>query len=152
MLVGQRALGGLALTGIDEDRCAPGLGTDALDHRQEVVVDEQNAGIAIVQRIDDFRHRPAGVDRVEHTAAPPHAHEVFNVAVGVQRQHAHPLARCHAQALQGASQAGDAVAELAKSTAALAENGDDAVGGLLQRALQALGQVHVRFREIIVVG
>ncbi|MNC71949.1 hypothetical protein D3C75_1229250 [compost metagenome] len=43
---------------------------------------------------------------------------------------------------QGAGQAGDTLAELPVGVAPLTEDADDLLRGLLQRALQALGQVH----------
>ncbi|MNF40885.1 hypothetical protein D3C84_218970 [compost metagenome] len=142
LFVAQHAGRCAALARIDELRRVPGLGTDAFDQRQELVIDDEQARIAVIQRIDDLRDAPTGIDRVEHTTAPPHAHHVFQITVAVERKHADAVTGGHAQVAQGAGQAGDTLAELPVGVAPLTEDADDLLRGLLQRALQALGQVH----------
>ncbi|MCY1421359.1 hypothetical protein D9M71_370110 [compost metagenome] len=142
MLIAKHALWCAPLACINEHRRAPGLGADAVDQRQELIIDDEHARIAVIQRVDDLRDAPAGIDRVEHTAPPPHTHHVFQVTVAVERKHADPVTRRHAQVAQGAGQAGDTFAELPVGMTPRTEDRDDPFRGLLQRALQALGQVH----------
>ncbi|MND63790.1 hypothetical protein D3C80_551080 [compost metagenome] len=127
---------------IDNLGCTLGAGADAFDHRQEVIIDKQDAGVAVIQRIDNLRYRPTGVDRVEHAPTPPGGLHVFQIPVGVQRQHADPVSVGHAQVAQRAGEPRHAVSELTKGAPALAENRDDLLRRLLQRTLQPLGQVH----------
>ncbi|MNX80410.1 hypothetical protein D3C86_1120700 [compost metagenome] len=80
---GQRrhALGRAALACVEEDRRPFGAGADAFDAVEKMVVDHEDAGVAVVQRVDDLGHAPARVDGVEHAAAPPDAHQHFEPAV-----------------------------------------------------------------------
>ncbi|MNO44993.1 hypothetical protein D3C76_352500 [compost metagenome] len=142
LLETQHAHRHFALAGIDKPWHMAGTDADLLGQWCKVFVDDKDAGTAIVQRIDDLRHAPADVHRVEHPAAPPHAHDVLQIAVGVERQHADPIAGRHAQTLQGTRQASDAITKLAIGPTAITENRRELNRVLLQRALQALGHVH----------
>ncbi|MCY1292660.1 hypothetical protein D9M70_418960 [compost metagenome] len=132
----------LAFVGVDQNRFTPGLGDDRLDQRQVHVVDDQHAGVAVVQRVDDLRRAPADVHRIEHRPGPPAGHHVLLEAVGVQRQHGDALAGLHAEVAQRPGQARDALGVLAVGAVAAAIDGRHLVGGHLQRRVQALGQVH----------
>ena len=107
-----------------------------------MVIDDQDAGVAIIQRIGDLRRAPAGVDRIEHAAAPPHAHHVFEVAVRIEREHADPVAFRHAEPAQRGGEARDMIREFAERAPASLERDRHPIRILLQRAMQALGQIH----------
>ncbi|MCY1402935.1 hypothetical protein D9M71_180970 [compost metagenome] len=132
------------LTGIDNLGRTLGAGANAFDHWQEVIIDKQDAGVAVIQRIDNLRYRPTGVDRVEHTPAPPGGQHIFQIPIGIQCQHADPVSVGHAQVAQRTGEPRHAVAELTKGAPALAENRDNLVWRLLQRTLQPLGQIHIK--------
>ncbi|MCY1419663.1 hypothetical protein D9M71_352560 [compost metagenome] len=141
-LEGMHAGRRLAVAGVDQHRLAPGAGEDAFDQRQVIVVDDQEAGVAVVQRVDDLRHAPADVHRVDRRAHPPARQHIFLVAVGVQRQHADALSAAQPKATEAGSQARDALAQFAIGFPPLAEDGGDTVGIHLHGYMQALGQVH----------
>ncbi|MOA14274.1 hypothetical protein D3C78_1343660 [compost metagenome] len=92
--------------------------------------------------MDDLRHAPAGVDGIEHAAAPPDAHQHFKPAVGIHAQHADTVAGAHAQRAQGASHARDAVTEFAKVLAPAVKYRGGLFGRGLDRAPQSEGHGH----------
>jgi hypothetical protein len=101
--------------------------------RQERVVDQQHAGVAIVQRIRDLGRAPTGVDRVDDRTRPWHGHVRLDVAVAIGREDGHAVCRTHAQALQRARQPRDAVMELRERVASATADG----GNLLRLAATA---------------
>ncbi|MNS01806.1 hypothetical protein D3C72_330970 [compost metagenome] len=142
LLVGEHAFRQRTVADMDEQRTHPGGAGDAFGHGQERVVDQQDAGVAVVQRINDFRHAPADVHRVDHAAAPPGREEIFEEAVGVQAQQADPVASLHAQLLQRTGEARHPVGQFGIGTTAVAKHGRQCMGALLQHMVQALGQIH----------
>ncbi|MNO79736.1 hypothetical protein D3C76_709150 [compost metagenome] len=151
LLVGEHAFRRRAVADMDQQRPHLGGRGDVFGQVQETVVDQQDAGIAIVQRIDDLRHAPADVHRVEHAAAPPGGQHVFQKAVGVQGQHADAIADAHAVLLQRAGQARDPLAQFTEGVAAFAEDGGGVSGVKLQGTVQPLGQVHLAILELVLV-
>jgi hypothetical protein len=75
---------------------------------------------------------------------------VFQVSVGVHRQHCDPIAWHHAQRLQRRSKSRDAIAEFRETSPALTEQNRRALRMLLQCAVQALGQIHICSPEDLV--
>lgn len=76
---------------------------------------------------------------------PPAAREArFEPAVGIERQHADAVAMAKAYRTVGVGRSRDPVAHLAGAAASVAKDYRDAIGRLLQRALQASGQVPIR--------
>ncbi|MNZ72100.1 hypothetical protein D3C78_904700 [compost metagenome] len=141
-LVAEHAFRYLAVAGIDHRanglRAGGGAGTQFL----EGVVDDQHAGVRIVEGIDDLRGAPADVHRVQHRIRPRHGLVVLDVALRVERQHRHAVTAGHAQLLQGTGQACDAVAELGVGHAAALIADGGRIRAPLQMAMQTLGDVH----------
>ncbi|MCY1494481.1 hypothetical protein D9M68_283530 [compost metagenome] len=142
LLVGKHALGGRAIAHVDQDRADLGGGGDVVGEVQEMVIDQQDTGVAVVQRVDDLRHAPADIHWVENSSAPPAGEHVFQKAVGVQGQHAHPVAIAHAVLLQRSGQARDPFSQFMKAAASAAEDSGGLIGVKLQGTVQPLGQVH----------
>ncbi|MNZ50325.1 hypothetical protein D3C78_681110 [compost metagenome] len=128
---------------MDQYGLAPGAGDNPFDQRQEMVVDDQDACIAIVQRIDDLRYAPASVHRIEYRTHPPATQHVFQIAIGVQRQHSNPVTTAYAEATETGGQACNPLAKFAIGCATLSEDGGDTLGGLLHGGMQALSQMHL---------
>ncbi|MNK85765.1 hypothetical protein D3C87_1056550 [compost metagenome] len=141
-LVAEHAGRRRAVAAVDHLAQAARLPAHLLDHRAEGVVHQQQRGARVVQRVQDFGRRPADVAGVEHAAAPGHGHLVFEVARRVERQHGDAVALLHAEPLQGARQARDALGIGAKAQGAAGGAHGDPVGVLLHAAVQRLGQVH----------
>ena len=118
------------------------LMAELLDQRAERVVDQQNGRTRIVQRVQDLGSGPARIAGIQYTATPGHRHLVFEVEVGVERQHCHPIAGLHAELLQRARDSRHAIGKFAERTQAGAEPHRDAIRILLRGPLQGLGQVH----------
>ncbi|MNO62651.1 hypothetical protein D3C76_533320 [compost metagenome] len=148
---GVHAGGSLAVAGVDQQRPVLRRGEDAFGQRQELVVDDHVAGIAVVQRIDDLRDAPAGIHRIEHRAEPPAGQYVFQITVGVQRQHADAVARLHAEAAQAGGQARHALAQLAEGVPAVLVDGGDPLGIHLHGDLQTMGQLHGKTSTVVLV-
>ncbi|MNN56586.1 hypothetical protein D3C81_1715260 [compost metagenome] len=138
----EHALGRFAVTGINHQADALGLDSHLGPQFLEGVIDDQHAGLRVIQGVDDLGRAPADVDRIEHGIGPRYCLVVLDVALGVEREHRYTLATGHAQALERASQPGNAIAQLGEShTAALITN-CRGIGALLPMALQPLGHVH----------
>ena len=110
----------------------------------EVLVDQQQPGVAIVQRVGDLLRAPADVDRVDHPAGPPHRVEIHQVVVAVEAQHAHPVTRLQAECAQHRGQARHPVGQAGPGGAAAATQQRFGLGAFDQRLVQWLGQVHAR--------
>ena len=110
--------------------------------RREVAVHQQDAGVAVIERVADLGRAPAHVDGVDHATAPPHAVEVLHVADGVQRHHADTVAGLHAQLAQHAGQAGHAVGQLPEAQFLVATGHGQGVGAFAHGLVQGLGQLH----------
>ena len=93
LLIVQRAAGLGPLAAENHRLQARRLLAQRRDRRRERIVDQQNAGIAVRQRIGDLGRAPPDVNRVDHRPGPRHPQQELVVAVRVQRQHAHPVAR-----------------------------------------------------------
>ncbi|MNN39777.1 hypothetical protein D3C81_1538260 [compost metagenome] len=147
LLVVVHAGGRFAVTRIDQGTDGLGLGDDLRAQVLEVVIDDQDGGFRVVQRIDDLRHAPAVVHRVDHRIGPRHRLVVLDVTQGVERQHGHAVTTGHPKLLQRPGQAGDTVAKLAISdTASFVTNGGR-VGTPLQMTVQPLGDVHAKLQS-----
>ncbi|MNK87896.1 hypothetical protein D3C87_1078430 [compost metagenome] len=142
LLVGQHAFWQRPVANVDQQRPHPGAAGNAFGQGQEGVVDQQDAGVAVVQRIDDFRHAPANVHRVDHATAPPGRQEILKEPVGVQAQQTDAIAGLHPQLLQGSGQASHSVGQFGIGAASVAKDRRHGMGTLLQHAVQALGQIH----------
>lgn len=116
-----------AAAGVCQERachgCRPGAemdhGAQAGDGRAQlgdepgVVSSTSNTGPRVAQRVDDLGGRPPGVHRRPRGGTdPPGAEEELLMVVGVEGQDRHPVAGGHAEAAQGAAEAGDAVHHL----------------------------------------
>ncbi|MNP01116.1 hypothetical protein D3C76_929190 [compost metagenome] len=132
LFVRQHALGGRTIANMDQQRSYFGSASNGFGHRQKGVVDHQDTGVAVVQRVGDFRHGPADVDRIEHATAPPGGEVVLEKSVAVQTEQTHAVAGVHASLLQGAGQASNAVGQLCVSLAPVTEDRRQSVGALLQ--------------------
>ncbi|MCY1417317.1 hypothetical protein D9M71_328490 [compost metagenome] len=140
--VAMHAFRSLAVAGVDQDGSDLRLAGDSPGHALEGIVDDQHGGFGIVEGIDDFRHAPAGVDRVEHGIGPGHGEEVFDIALRVEGQHGDAIAAVHAQALQAGGQAGDAIAELGEGEATPLVTNGRLVRALLDMTVQGLREIH----------
>ena len=69
---------------------------------------------------------------------------IFEVAVGVEREHGDPIARLDAKRLQPAGKPRHAIGKLSESAAAVAKAHRGALGMLLDRAVKGLGEIHGR--------
>ncbi|WP_246701661.1 hypothetical protein, partial [Rhodopseudomonas sp. BR0G17] len=65
-----------------------------------MIIDEQDVGVAIVERKGDFGRAPAGIRRIERTAAPPDAEHVLQIAIRIQREHRNAVTRRHADLVE----------------------------------------------------
>ncbi|MDT4853797.1 hypothetical protein FQZ97_880750 [compost metagenome] len=146
-LVGKHALGSLAVAGIDQ--VANGLGQvrDGFANLLEAVVDNEHGRLRIVEGVDDLRHAPAGVHRIQHPVRPGHAQAVFDIALRVARQHGDAVAALQAQALQCTGQACNPAAKLGEGQALAQITDGSRIGTLLHMAMQALGDVHRNLRS-----
>ena len=143
----EHALGRLFLfPAIDHVAQGSGLLAQGLGHGAEVVVDHQHGRAGIVERVQNFRHRPARVARIEHAARPGHAHLVLKVAIGVERQHRNAVTLIHSQRVQSAGQTRHAIAQLPKGASAVSETRGHLIRPLLQGPMQRLGDVHACLR------
>ncbi|MNN49972.1 hypothetical protein D3C81_1645340 [compost metagenome] len=79
--IAMHAFRSLAVAGVDQDGGDLRLAGNPLGHALEGIVDDQHGGFGIVQRIDDFRHAPAGIDRVDDGIGPRHRKEIFDIAL-----------------------------------------------------------------------
>ncbi|MNO98997.1 hypothetical protein D3C76_907590 [compost metagenome] len=143
---------GVAVTGVDDrTQCLRCL-DDLAGQGNEVVIDNQHAGLRVIQRIDDLGHAPADIDRIEHRVGPGHCLVVLDVALGVEREYGHSIAAGDAQGLQGAGEAGDAVAELCVGNAAVFGFDGNGVRAALKVTVQTLGDVHRKLQILVVLG
>ncbi|MDT4826565.1 hypothetical protein FQZ97_598800 [compost metagenome] len=140
--VGEHALRRLAVAGMDQRADGLRLLGDLERQLLEAVVDDQHGGFRVVQGIDNLLQAPADVHRIEYRVGPGHRQVVFDVALGVDRQHGDAVAADHADALQAARQAGDAVAELGEADALTQATDGDCMRALLHVAVQRLSNVH----------
>ena len=69
---------------------------------------------------------------------------IFEVAVGVEREHGDPIAGLDAKRLQPARKPRDAIGKFCESAAAVAKAHRGALGMLLDRAVKGLGEIHGR--------
>ncbi|MCY1359062.1 hypothetical protein D9M69_456160 [compost metagenome] len=106
------------------------------------VIDDQYAGLRVIQGVDDLCRTPANIDRVEHGIGPGYCQVVLDIALRVERQHRHAFTAGHAEAFQRAGQPGDAITQLGEAQAATLITDGCGVGSLLHMAQQSLGQVH----------
>ncbi|MNS29701.1 hypothetical protein D3C86_875430 [compost metagenome] len=142
LLIGQHALRQWTVADMNQHWPYLGAAGDVFGHGQEGVVDQQDARVTVVQRVDDFRHAPANIDRVDHAAAPPGCQEILKEPVGVQAQQADAVAGLHPQLLQGPGQTSHPLGQFGIGAAAVAKDRRHGMGTLLQHAVQALGQIH----------
>ncbi|MCY1439796.1 hypothetical protein D9M71_560470 [compost metagenome] len=114
-----------------------------------VVIDQQQRGSGVVQRVDDLRQAPAVVHRVDHRIGPGHRQVVLDVAQRVGRKHGHAVTAGDPQLLQCAGQAGDAIAELGVGDAAVQVTDGRGMRSLLKVAVQTLGDVHAKLQFLL---
>jgi len=77
------------------------------EQRNERIIHQQQARIAVLEHENDLLRAQAAVDRVEDATHPPHAIESLQAAVGIAAKNCDALARRSAQALQRASELPD---------------------------------------------
>lgn len=94
----------------------------------EMLVDEKNAGVAIVERERDLGRAAAGVDRIQRAAAPPDTEHVFEIAIRVESDQRDAIAVAHAEIAQRGGEAGSAFGKFAPGAPAVAEDGRDRGG------------------------
>ncbi|MNQ95392.1 hypothetical protein D3C85_1109470 [compost metagenome] len=100
-------------------------------HVLEGLIDEQNRGAGILQRVCVLLLAPAGVTQVQHAIGPGHREAVLEVAVRVEGKHGDPVTTLQSQSAQGAGEARHSLDELAVAACALAVDGHRPVGGVL---------------------
>src|SRR5579883_2166290 len=122
------------------DRSA--LGQDRRHHLEEGIVDEERDSTTVVERVDIFGDRPANIERDENGANPGHGGEIFEVAVGIERQNSDTVARCDAEGFESAGKPRHAVLELSPALRACSEGRGTAVAVLLNIAPDALRDRH----------
>ena len=120
---------------------------DLLDHRQELVVDEQVVVLGVVDGVEYLLGRQADVDGVQHRAEHGHGEKAFQVAVAVPVHHRHRVAGPDAQFGEGAGQPADPLAQVAVGVAEQV-----AVDDLLVRVVHHRGVEQVFDQQGIGVG
>src|SRR5690606_31897591 len=114
-------------------------------------INEQDAGVAVIQGVGDLTGAPADIDRIHHATPPEHPVQVFHVVVGIAGQHGNPVAGLHAEALQATGQPRHPAGQLAPALATVAVNGGQGVGAFPECFVEGLGDVHVCLLLIVVV-
>ncbi|MNN60136.1 hypothetical protein D3C81_1752980 [compost metagenome] len=107
-----------------------------------MVVDDQDGGLRIVERVDDFRCTPAEIDRVDHGISPRHRLVVLEKKWRIECKQCHAFAAGDTQAFQGTCQARDTNTELGIGGAASLIADGNGVGTTLQMTVQPLSDVH----------
>jgi hypothetical protein len=102
VLVTEHALGRRPLAEVDDGLQARVVLEEGRHLCGEGVIDEQNGGLGLAERVDDLAGAPSDVDRVEHAIGPRHRQQVLDVSVGVERQDGDRCAIAHAQLTQPA--------------------------------------------------
>ncbi len=87
-------------------------GCKLLENRHDRVVDEDDAVLGVVDDVGELLGEQADVERVQHRTDARHRHVQLEVALVVPRERANAIALSHAQPLQHAREAIDALAHL----------------------------------------
>ena len=142
VLVGEHPVGRGAVADVDHGPQLGALLPERRDVRRQGVVDQQDAGVGVVQAVRHLLGAPPGVDRVQDRIGPRHPEQVLEVAVAVERQDRDAVTAGHAEGVQRVGQSGDAVAELGEGALTIPADRGDPIRRLHQRPMQALGDVH----------
>src|SRR5450756_3203902 len=97
-LIAQHARRRFAMATIDDMAQAAEAGTKRLDLDTMRIVDQQDVGFGMVQRMEDLARGPAYIARIERAASPRHGALIFQIAVGIEGQHPDPVTWFHSQA------------------------------------------------------
>ena len=142
VLVGEHPVGRGAVADVDHRLQLRALLAQRRDVRRHGVVDQQDAGVGVVQAVGHLLGAPPRVDRVEDGVGPRHPEQVLEVAVAVERQDRDAVAAGHADGVQRVGEPGDAIAELGEGALPIPADRGDPIRRLDQRPMQALGDVH----------
>ena len=115
-----------------------------LHRRRHGGVHEQYRGTGIVEHVGDFRGSEPGVQRHRHAPRRRHGEQQFEIPVTVQSENGGAVALAKAVCLQSAGDACDPLGGVPPGEAAIAKNRRWRIRPRLQRALQALTQMHPR--------
>ena len=134
--------GDLGLAQPDDRELDIGPGAQVFDQRGEIVVDDEEAGVAVIEGIGDLGHAPAGVDGVQDAAGPEGGEDVFEIAVGIGGEHADPVAGFHSKARQPSGQPCDTVGEDGIGLPSVAVDREQVARPFSAGLVQRLCQVH----------
>ena len=131
----------LAIIGINQLEARDRIGERGGDGGKGLV-DEQDAGAAVAHGVFVLQRAPADVERHDHGAGPAGREIELEIAVGIERQDRDAVAGLRAEGADAGGKPRHAVADLAPVLPPIAIDDGKAVRIDLQRAPQAVRDVH----------
>ena len=144
VFVAEHARGHLALAHIDEGLHPGELRLEFARLVDKALVDEQDRGLRVGERVGVLGDRPADVERREGAAGPGDGEEQLDVAVRIERQRSHEGAVGDAERAQRGGQTRDPLADLLPGAPTRSRDGRRPSRLAVDRLRQEMRSLHRR--------